>query len=426
MNFLKPLAVLACLLALPAAAEGSLILQGSTDSLEVVTSASGSVDYHASWANVTATALTTPGTGNGNIASATTTTVVTAPAASNWRHVRSLSVFNASATVANTVTIQVNRSAATRILCKANLAPQESIDLFASGSCSVFDAYGRPKVSPSDPPGFNGRNFNFTKVATAPDAAGYHYMYAKDTGFPGAYALGTPGLSGATLDCSSAAGAAVSGSHVLPNATSAWYLTRYGLNSSVVSTHQLLDLVWYNTGITVTTTTAQTVNSVAFPARDLNGATSGEGYQAAMYFSVASTAAATIANTTIDYTNSQGTPGRTGTLSAVVGFQSPATPVVGTWVPFQLQAGDTGIQSIQGITLGTSYVTGTINLFVYRPLSQDGVGVANAASGSLNVRQSLNPGVRIFNGTCFGWALSGASSTTAASIYNGTIELMDR
>ena len=38
-------------------------------------------------------------------------------------------------------------------------------------------------------------------------------------------------------------------------------------------------------------------------------------------------------------------------------------------MPFQLQAGDDGIRSIQTLTLGTSYGGGTIHLVAYRVLA---------------------------------------------------------
>jgi hypothetical protein len=44
----------------------------------------------------------------------------------------------------------------------------------------------------------------------------------------------------------------------------------------------------------------------------------------------------------------------------------PATAVAGTLVPFQLATGDRGVQSVQSVTLGTSYVAGAISLVLFR------------------------------------------------------------
>jgi hypothetical protein len=109
-----------------------------------------------------------------------------------------------------------------------------------------------------------------------------------------------------------------------------------------------------------------------------------------------------------------------------VGFQAPATPVIGTLMRFQLQAGDTGVRSIQSVTLGTSYGAGALTLLVYRVLAQDGVALANGPSGSLVSRAQLNPGVRVWNDTCFWRQTVGSTATTAPSIYGGVIELMER
>ena len=403
----------------------SLTLEGNTDALEVVTTTTASTDYVISWSNVTATALTTPGTSAGNINTATTTTVVAAPSASNWRHIRGISIRNANA-VSNGITVQVDRSGSNRTLYSTTLSPGEALTWEETGGWRVYNSAGSPKVQ-SDPQGFSGRTLSFTKLGTAIDTIGYHYAYSKDVGFPGAATFAAPGLNGANFACDSAAGAAVPGSHVLADpATGGWYLTRFGLTSAVVDTFELVDFVWYNTGLAVATTTAQAITTAAFPARDVNGSANGEGYRIALLTTTANTNAGAIANTTVNYTNSNGTASRTATFSGTAGFQAPATPVVGTWMPFLLQAGDTGVRSIQGVTLGTSYAAGALSLIVYRPLMQTGVSAANFPSGDLMTRIPLNPGVRIWNDTCFQLTLLGAPAVTAAGVYGGTIELMER
>jgi hypothetical protein len=63
---------------------------------------------------------------------------------------------------------------------------------------------------------------------------------------------------------------------------------------------------------------------------------------------------------------------------------------------------------------------------LYRPLAREGVSIANTSSGSLNGPNGLNPGVRIYNDTCFALTAIGAPAVTAPSIRNGVIEIMDR
>jgi hypothetical protein len=126
----------------------------------------------------------------------------------------------------------------------------------------------------------------------------------------------------------------------------------------------ILDRLWQNSGFTITTTTEQTLASVAWPSRDKTGTTNGADIFVSIEVSAATGNAGAITNTTLNYTNSAGTTGRTGTMASF-----PATAVVGTFVPFELQAGDVGIRSIQGLTLGTSYVSGTIHLVAYRMIA---------------------------------------------------------
>jgi hypothetical protein len=129
----------------------------------------------------------------------------------------------------------------------------------------------------------------------------------------------------------------------------------------------------------------------------------------------ANTNAGVITNTTITYTNESGTASRTGTFSGTVGWQAPATPVLGTWMPFQLQAGDRGVQSVQTVTLGTSYGAGSLSLILYRPL----VTIPNPVANVGGIMAPTNmPGLRIWNNTCV-WAIQmgPAGTSTIAGNY---------
>jgi hypothetical protein len=50
-------------------------------------------------------------------------------------------------------------------------------------------------------------------------------------------------------------------------------------------------------------------------------------------------------------------------------FPTANSPLAGAFYQFGLQAGDTGVRSVQSLTLNTSWVSGTINLVAYRVLS---------------------------------------------------------
>lgn len=149
------------------------------------------------------------------------------------------------------------------------------------------------------------------------------------------------------------------------------YLAKFsGLNTLTASRIFLLDRLWHNSGLVVTTTTAQNINSVAWPSRcpDINDQslanTSGFGVQVGIEWSVASTNAAVINNCTMSYTNSDGLSGRTAYIPFI-----PATPAINTFIPFILASGDVGVQSIQNITLGTSLGAGTIHLVAFRNIA---------------------------------------------------------
>ena len=213
----------------------------------------------------------------------------------------------------------------------------------------------------------------FTKAAFTGEAAGqFHSLFAV-AGRPAAGAFATPGLNGATVDVASGIGG------MLPfdnPASGNAYLARLSvaLGAGVVGL-TLYDLLWYNTGIGITTTTAQSITSPTWPARDRNGATLGDGLEAWLYVSATAGNSGTIANTSISYTNQAGTSGRSSGTAYIV----PITPVAGTVIPFGLQGSDTGIRSIQSITLGTSYISGTVHLLVVRRLAS----VFGAAGGGV-------------------------------------------
>jgi hypothetical protein len=175
---------------------------------------------------------------------------------------------------------------------------------------------------------------------------------------PAAPAAPAPGLAGQAL--TSYAGqipfpAAVAGQTV--------YLAQLQgyVSSSNAQPTLLVDRLWHNSGVVMTTTTAQTIDSVTWPARDRNGATSGDGVMVALEWRTASTNAGAVTTVSMSYTNSAGTAGRTATIPTI-----PANVAANAWFDFTLQAGDTGVQSIQSVTLGTSFVTGAMHMVAHR------------------------------------------------------------
>jgi hypothetical protein len=216
------------------------------------------------------------------------------------------------------------------------------------------------------------RPFSWRKATATGEAAGEQFSTFYTAGAPGAAAAPT-GLNGAAL--TAYAGqipfpAAVTGDYV---ELSEFTATQGGNVGGV----WLMDRLWHNGTIVVTTTTGQAITHPGLPARDRSGSSNGDGVFAALEVSTATGNAGAITNTTITYTNSDGTASRTGTITSF-----PATAVAGTFVQFNLAAGDTGIRSIQTLTLGTSYVSGTIHLVMFRPIAHIGLAVANVGAAA--------------------------------------------
>lgn len=186
------------------------------------------------------------------------------------------------------------------------------------------------------------------------------------------------------------------------------YLARLTFNGGGTNTFValFLDRLWHNSGIAVTTTTAQTINSVAWPARDRNGSTDGEGVMVALEVSTATTNGAAVTNCTMSYTNSAGVSGRTATVLI------PATAAKGTFCIFRLQSGDYGVQSIQSITLGTSLGGGAVHLVAFRTLAV--TGMANAGQSAGLVQDFTDLGlVRCYDNTVpFYVVMAGAAWST--------------
>jgi hypothetical protein len=202
--------------------------------------------------------------------------------------------------------------------------------------------------------------YSFHKVTGTMEAAGVRHSLWMAAGMPGPAATPAAGLAGEALT------AVVTGQLPWANpASGETRLFRCGAGASSAGRLLLCDRLWQNSGLVVTTTTAQTINSVTLPSR-CPGApgtsnTNGNFIQAALEVSTATTNGSPITNTTISYTNQAGVAGRTGTISSF-----PATAVAGTFVEFSLQSGDTGVRSIQTCTLGTSYGGGAIHLVLFR------------------------------------------------------------
>lgn len=214
----------------------------------------------------------------------------------------------------------------------------------------------------------------YGKATASNEAAGIAHTPWYAAGITGAGAAPTGGLNGAVFTGPTLAGQITAPAAVTGETT---YLSRWsGVHTGGIGLLQLIDRQWGNVPV-VTTTTAQSVTSPTWPSRDTSGSANGDSVLLALECSSATGNVGAITNTTVSYTNSAGTSGRTATLTSY-----PATAVAGTFVTLALQAGDAGVRSVQSITLGTSYVSGAVHLIAYRLIAELPTPTANIAQAT--------------------------------------------
>lgn len=125
--------------------------------------------------------------------------------------------------------------------------------------------------------------------------------------------------------------------------------------STIGAMVMVYDRLWHNSGISSTSTGAQTINSVALTRPDANGV------NAEAWWEVYVVMGAGTPTVTLAYTDSNSnvrTDGSSGALAT--------TLAVGRCGAFQLHAGDTGVKSIQTWTASATFTSGTIGLVIRR------------------------------------------------------------
>ncbi len=122
----------------------AVTINGTTESLELVTSTAQTVDWTASWVDRAGTTLT-PGDAHGTVAAATDTTIVAAAGAATARGVKSITVVNKGAS-ANIVTIQKDVSGTEYFVFEpVSLEAGEMLQYEDGSGLRVFDAAGGVK-----------------------------------------------------------------------------------------------------------------------------------------------------------------------------------------------------------------------------------------------------------------------------------------
>lgn len=253
------------------------------------------------------------------------------------------------------------------------------------------------------------------KAVTATLVAGRPASLWSLAGSPGAGGFDTT-LNGVTLSSTSAL---VNGQipHYDPVSGNA-YLARLQANATQAGTLLLLDRIWHNGGFTITSTAAQNITSPTWPSRCPTSGTddtpSTNGHAVLLAVEVSAATGAGTPTITISYTNQAGTASRSATniIATVASSAIGATYFIG------LQAGDTGVRSVQSLTLSATWTSGTINLVAFRELAAlelPGAFIPNAID-------AITGGLpRLYNGTV-PWLVLVPNTTTASNIQGSYME----
>lgn len=254
-------------------------------------------------------------------------------------------------------------------------------------------------IAGCQPPQFFFKSLSGTLVAGRP------YTFFYNSGIPGNAPFPSPGVSGAALT-------SYNGQIPFTNPVSGTsYLARFvALSSAQPGQLMLVDRLWHNSGLSLTSTASQTVNSVAFPARDEAGTTNGAGVL--LGFEIYSSTGAGTPTITVTYTNSDNVGAKTGTNI----IATTATSGAGSFYPIGLAAGDKGVRSVQSVQLSATWTTGFASLVAYRILSVLQLG-ASGISSAVDVITGGMP--QMFNNTVP--FLIFVPSTTTSTSVNGSM-----
>ena len=204
------------------------------------------------------------------------------------------------------------------------------------------------------------------KVGTAPEIAGVYHSHFYASGRPGAAAVPSPGVNGAAL--TSYAGQIPFTNPVSGNT----HIARFEASASVACTLLLCDRLWHNSGLSVTSTSLQSITSPTWPARDANGSTNGEGVLIGLEVSTVTGAGTPVI--TLTYTDQDGNTGIT------TGITGKTASNIGTFEIFPLAAGDTGVRAVTGYQQNVTWTSGSIHLVAFRILGILNLPVANVGA----------------------------------------------
>ena len=192
--------------------------------------------------------------------------------------------------------------------------------------------------------------------------------------------------------------------------------------TAVPSLIEVVDVLGYYPLTTTTVTTAQTLNNTVTLPRYTDGA----GVRA--YVVAVGTMGAGTPNISISYTNQAGVAGKTMpvTVSAVTtAVQSHivhSDPSAGKYFPYlPLAAGDTGIRSIQSVTLSATMTSGSLAIVLCKPLASIPITTAGIMA-ERNLMTQLPSLPRVVDGANLNLLFVTASATAIATPFIGYLE----
>lgn len=179
---------------------------------------------------------------------------------------------------------------------------------------------------------------------------------------------GTPTTTPTTCDSTTVGGIPFTN----PTGGNKSYLGRVALSTSAAPSHiRIVDRLAHVGGLSGTVTTAQTFAASASLVLPTRG---GLGDNVELWAEWYTATGASAANITVSYTNQAGTAGRTS-VSTAFGVSTIANRML----PLPLQSGDTGVRSVQSVTL--SATTGTAGNFGITLVKRIADVPYNAAAG---------------------------------------------
>lgn len=176
----------------------------------------------------------------------------------------------------------------------------------------------------------------------------------------------------------------------------------------------IVDILNMNGGLNATLTTPQTTN---LPTAALTRYADGEGVHAALIAHAPLGGTAT--TVTVQYTNSAGVGSRVSTATV---FGGSGQNAIGNLTRIPLQAGDSGMRSVESVTLaGTTGTVGNFGVVLYKPLAWI---FANDSEGA-NVTDCVSTGRMLgqFNEVLDGACLSVFAVMNTGQSASGTVIL---